>query len=184
MIDSSVARRYARALFALESETPARTHDTRLEDLEEFGLALAESAELRAALLGPALSLEQRQGLVDVLARKMRLAKEVQAFLHVLCERSRLSGLDSVTAAYRALADGQAGRVRATVSGPYELTDTELSKLEKTISAATGKKVVLGASVDPTLLGGIVAEVGGVRYDGSLKTQLDRLRTQLLDTPL
>ncbi|MBS2024629.1 MAG: ATP synthase F1 subunit delta [Deltaproteobacteria bacterium] len=180
MIDSSVARRYARALFALEADTPARTHDARLEDLEQFAAALDESEELRQTLLGPGLTMEQRQALVDTLARKMRLAKEVQSFLHVLAERSRLGIVPSVAAAYRELADAQNGRVRATVVSAAAISEGEVEKLEKTFSTATHKKVVLSAKTDPALIGGLLAEVGGTRYDGTLKTQLEKLREELL----
>ena len=181
MIDSSVARRYARALFTLEAETPARTHDARLESLTHFAEALESSEELRVTLLGPGFSADQRHAL---LLKQIGAAASVQGFLHVLVERSRLGALPAIVEAYRELADGQAGRVRAQVKAAYELSPAELTELTAALSVATHKQVVLSTTVDPSLIGGVVAEVGGTRYDGSLQTQLARLRRDLLDKSL
>ena len=184
MIDSSVARRYARALFTLEADTSARTHDARLESLTHFAEAMETSAELSTTLLGPGLSAEQRHTLVDLLLKQIGATASVQGFFHVLVERSRLGALPAIVEAYRTLADGQAGRVRAQVKAAYSLSPAELTALSGALSAATQKQVVLSATVDPALIGGVVAEVGGTRYDGSLQTQLARLRRDLLDKSL
>lgn len=180
MIDSSVARRYARALYALEADTPARTHDARLANLEAFAGLLAGSAELSSVLLEPGQSEEARQKVVAALCAQLKTSAPVESFLHVLVERHRLGSLAEIVNAYRELADRQAGRVRATAAAAAPLGAAEVAALEKSLSAATAKSVVLTAKVDESLLGGVVAEVGGTRYDGSLRTQLAKLRQELL----
>jgi F-type H+-transporting ATPase subunit delta len=70
--------------------------------------------------------------------------------------------------------------VKAAVVSAIPLADKALEQLKARLQSATGKEVYLQSRLDPTILGGLVAQVGGTIYDGSLKTQLRRMREQLL----
>ena len=79
------------------------------------------------------------------------------------------------------MTDEKAGRVRAQVTSAQPLSPAEINRVRDSLARRTGKHVVLEAAVDPTLIGGIVARVGDLVLDGSIRTQLGSLREKLLN---
>ena len=82
-------------------------------------------------------------------------------------------------AAFRELADVELGRLRAKVTSAVPLDDAAVDAIAEKLSAATQKKVLVERAIDPAILGGVVAQVGSVVYDGSIRTQLEDLRSTL-----
>ncbi len=76
------------------------------------------------------------------------------------------------------------GRVRATVTSAAPLSDRELKRLQNAVEEMTGSNIVLDAKTDPSLIGGVVTQVGATQYDGSLRRQLERLRDRLKGAPV
>ena len=69
--------------------------------------------------------------------------------------------------------------VRATVTAAQPLSESDLARVQQALAQATGKTITISTAVDPSLVGGLTADVGGVLYDGSIKTQLAKLRESL-----
>ena len=182
MIDSSVARRYARALLALGLEEGR--HEKFGDELDAVVRALDESQEARDMALNPGYSAQQRQGVVGTLASQLQLSPTVVNFLRLLVERQRLPGLPQIARAFRELVDAQVGRVRAVVTSAQPLSPDELSRIQSTLASATRKSIALEAKTDPSIIGGVVTQVGATLFDGSLKTQLERLREELKRAPV
>ena len=83
------------------------------------------------------------------------------------------------TLLYRDMADAQAGRVRGHVTSAAPLSSEALEGVRTALQQLTQRNVVLETRVDPSLLGGVSAQVGSLLYDGSLKTQLELMRREL-----
>ena len=181
MIDSSVARRYARALLSLGLEEGR--FEQYGEELEAVLSAMKESRELGFMLANPGYSPRQRQAAVDAAASALRLTPLTVNFLRLLVDRQRIVDLPQISRAYRAMVDQQAGRIRATVTSARPLTEDEIARLREAISTMTGRTVLLESKTDPTLIGGVVAQVGATQLDGSVRTQLERMRDQLKNAP-
>jgi F-type H+-transporting ATPase subunit delta len=177
MILGSIARRYAKALFSLAVEKGRI--EAWNDSLHALGQAVDASAELRDVLQNPAYTREARAAVVGQLAATLKLDTEPTSLLQLLGERNRLSGLSAIVAAYRELADAELGRVRAKVTSAVPLDDAAIHAIAEKLSAATKKQVLVERAVDPAILGGVVAQVGSVVYDGSLRTQLEDLRSTL-----
>lgn len=182
MIDASVARRYARALFSLGLEDGR--HEEYGEELDSVLAGLEQSRDAAAFLKNPGYTLAQRQAAVDAIASALKLSPVVVSFLRLLAERQRVDGLGMVARAYRTMVDEKVGRMRATVTSPHPLSDREMKSLRDAIADMTGRTIVLDAKTDPGLIGGVVAQVGPRLFDGSLKTQLERMREQLKRAPI
>ena len=182
MIDASVARRYARALLALGLEEGR--HEKFGEELEAVSKALENSPEARDLALNPGYSAQQRQGVIGTLAAELKLSPHVVNFLRLLADRQRLPSLPAMVRSYRELVDAQVGRVRAVVTSAQPLSQDELNRLRDTIAAATRRSIVLEAKTDPSIVGGVITQVGATVFDGSLKTQLERMRDELKRAPL
>ena len=182
MIPSSVARRYARALLSLglEEGRPAQYGD----ELERVLETIRANRELRILLENPGYSLPDRQGAIDALANALELSPLTVNFLRLLLERQRIADLAHIARIYRAMVDQQAGRIRATVTSARPLGDDQMDRLREAIGRMTGRSVILESQTDSSLIGGVVAQVGTTLLDGSLRTQLERLRHELKNAPL
>jgi F-type H+-transporting ATPase subunit delta len=168
-----VARRYARALRDLAGER--RQLDRVAEELAQFERLLAAEAELRTALLRPWVKAGAKRAIAFAVAERLGLSALTRNFLALVAQRRRLDLLPEIVAAYRALVDEAAGRIRAQVRSAVPLSDPERATLRERLSRKLGKTVFLDTEVDPALLGGFVAEVGSRVLDASLAGQLSAL---------
>jgi F-type H+-transporting ATPase subunit delta len=106
---------------------------------------------------------------------------EVQRFVLLLLERRRISALPAIARAYLELADAHTGRVRALVTSAQPLSPAEADRVRRSLEQRTGKKVIMETAVDPALIGGVVARVGDLVLDGSVRTQIAALKQRLLN---
>ena len=178
MAQVAVAKRYARALLELGQAGDGGL-DALVDELKAFDTALAESAELRNVLMTPGLPLEQRQGLLKDLLEKAGASRTCLNALLLLTEQNRLSILGDIVEAVRVEADKVAGRVRARVTSATELSPAQVDEIKSAFEKRTGKRIVVETAIDDDLIGGVVAQIGSVVYDGSIKSQLRRLRDDL-----
>ncbi len=177
MLMGSIARRYAKALFSLAVET--KRVEAWAKSLEALREAVESSPDLRDVLSNPVYSREQRRPIVEKLAAALKLDAEPANLLFLLGDRNRLGYLAAVVADFRDLADKHLGRVRARVTSAVKLDEAAAQAIADRLSQATQAKVLLERAVDPDILGGVVAEVGSLVYDGSVRAQLEHLRRQL-----
>ena len=182
MIASSVARRYARALLSLGVEEGR--FEQYGDELESVLAAMRQSGELRFMLVNPGYTPQQRHAVVDAVAGALKLSAVTVNFLRLLVDRQRMGALAEIARLYRALVDRQAGRIRATVTSAGPLSEHELERLRESIGRTTSRAVVLESKTDSSLIGGVVAQVGPTMLDGSLRTQLERMRQELKRAPL
>jgi len=176
--DTGVARRYARALYALASE--AQRGDPVADELTKFEQLLAAEPALREALLRPWVKATTKRAIVLEVAGRLGTSPLTRNFLALVAQRRRLDVLGEIIAAYRATLDEAAGRVRARVRSAAPLRDTERATLRERLGRRLGKTVLLDTEVDPALLGGFVAEVGSRVLDVSIAGQLAALRERLI----
>lgn len=174
----ATARRYAKALLALARE--GGREEAVGAELEEFSGLLAEHSQLRDALLRSWVKGPDRRGVAQAVAVRMGCSPLIRNFVGLLAERGRLDHLREIGQAYRQLVDESLGRVRARVRTVVPLADPERRQLAERLGRATGKTVVVEDQLDPTLLGGFIAQVGSLVLDGSLDGQLARLRGRLV----
>jgi len=182
VIDARVARRYARALLSLGLEEGR--HEQYGEELESVLRALKISREASAILSNPGYTLRQRHAAVDALASALKLSPVLVNLLRLLLDRQRIADLSGVSRAYRAILDEKVGRVRATVTAAQPLGKAELERLREALAGVTRRNIVLEAKTDSSLIGGVVAQVGATMLDGSLRTQLQRMREELKRAPI
>ncbi len=181
MVEGSIARRYAKALLEIGREESQV--DRFGDDLQRL-LRVCESAGiLTSVMANPVFTLAERRGVLDQLFAGQALHPHTSNFLRLVLDKDRFAALPDIVREYRALADAEAGRVRATVTTAAELTPATREAVARALAQATGKKVVLDTRIDPSLLGGLVAQVGGRVFDASLRTRLDRLQLTLVNPP-
>lgn len=170
-----LARRYARALLSLTRETADATSD----ELARAAAAL-EEPRARLVLLSPVIDAAVRVRTARQLAEALRLSPMVANLIGLLAERDRLAILPDTARAYDELVDEQLGRVRAVIRSATPLSGAEKTELTELARRLTGKReVVATTEIDPDLLGGVVLDIAGTVYDGSLRAQLLHLSRQM-----
>ncbi len=175
MRSGAIARRYARALF-MSADTP--------QALEPVGSALAIIADALAdpkamrVLTGP-VSRERKRDLLLKIASSAHAPDMVRDFLLLLSDRDRLKQLSAIRVAFEGLVDAKRGIIRATIRSAAELSPEMLAEITRTFSAITNKQVVAQVEIVPDLIAGVIVEVEGRVYDGSLRTQLGKLHQQM-----
>ncbi len=177
MIRSRLAHRYAKALFELAQE--AASTATVAEQLQAFQDALTAQEDLRTALLSPVLTRSAKAEVLEAVLGGAPFEPLVANFLRVLLEARKLPYLPDVMRTFSAMRDDAEGRVRGEAVTPMPLQDAEIQELRAALSKALQKEVELDSRVDPDLLGGVVARVGNLVFDGSLRTQLERIKETL-----
>ena len=134
---------------------------------------------LANSLFRPLHPVAQRRALLSAVCERIRSSAPVRNFYAFLIDQRRLVDFPAIHDEFGRLADDAAGRTRADVVTASPLSDAQRSRLTSALAASTGKHVELDIRVDSSLLGGAIATVGGVVFDGSLRTQLSQLRSVL-----
>lgn len=176
MMVGAVARRYARAILALADEQGAL--EQTANELRLLG-AVASDAQISAALANPLLSATARRGLARSIADSLSLSPTTRNFVSLLADKRRLDQLAGIAQEFDRILDGRLGRVRATVTSAVALTEAQRQAVVGAFERKLGRTVIAEAQVDPQLLGGVVVDVEGTVYDGSVRTQLRTLATRI-----
>jgi F-type H+-transporting ATPase subunit delta len=179
VMGGSVARRYARALFGIGVD--AGKFEALGDELGELATLWNESDELRQTLENPVFQPSEKRKVLESILPRVAPTPEVQRFVLLLLDRRRIVLLPAIARAYRDLTDAHIGRVRAEVISAQELVPATLDRIRRSLEQRTGKKVIIHSTVDPELIGGVVARVGDLVLDGSVRTQLADLRARLVN---
>jgi F-type H+-transporting ATPase subunit delta len=176
MIEGSISRRYSKALFQLAKEE--RQEEAVGGEIEQF-LRVYTGSPLQKVLNNPAFELDSRKKIVLEIIANLQLSSLTGRFLCVLLDRDRLAYLPSIDASYRRLLNAAKGRVDAKVISAIALDQAMRDRLREMLHSISGKQVVLHEETDPAQLGGIVVELEGRIYDGTVRTQLEKMRERI-----
>ena len=172
----SVARRYAKAVFGLAKEAGAL--QPTADQLARLA-AVASDPTVAPVLRSPLLSAARRHDLAQTLCRELTLSELLTHFVQLLADHQRLRELPAIADRYQQLLDTELGRVRVTIRSASPLDAKQEADIVAVFARLTGKQIVSRMVVDADLLGGVVVEVSGKVYDGSVRTQLDRVAREL-----
>ena len=179
MPSGSLARRYARALMAIGVDTDE--YVAIGAEIAILASAMKISRELGETLSNPAFPRSDRQKVLIAILDRIGARAVVKNFTLLLLDRERVAALPDISRELSAMIDERSGRVKAVVTSATALSADQLGEIEKTLARSSGKQVDIESKVDPDLLGGVVAKVGDMVYDGSLRTQLANMRVSLAD---
>ena len=173
------ATRYAKALLdvAIKESDPVRIE----RDLTAVVDAVTTHGELQRVLTSPRTPQTARLGIVKALTDMAQVQPPVAKLLAMLAERGRLELLPELLAVYRERLLSYRNIVRAVVTSAAPLTAEKVRAIEQRLARATGKNVQLETAVDPAIIGGVITRIGSTVYDGSIRTQLAKMRQQLVE---
>jgi len=175
---ASVTSVYARAFadVVLQSRLEA---NAILAQLQGFSALLRENPDLRRVWENPAIAAQQKRGVLDAIAKREGLSRQVRNFVAVLIDHRRMHFFDAIVAQLGHELDARLGFAEAQITSSRDLSEPEKRSLEGQVEKLTGKKVRARYARDASLLGGAVVRVGSTIYDGSVLGQLERIREQI-----
>ncbi len=171
------ARRYAQAVFEIALER--KELEQWQSDLEKITALMADPA-IEAVMENPKLVFGDKVKLIA--ERLQKVSPLALNLVRLLVARGLLNMIDEITGEYKRLMDSYYGIEQAEVTTAIPLNDEDKLKVAKYLGDVVGKKVVLKSSVDPGLVGGIVARIRDKLLDGSVRSKLAALKKELAGT--
>ena len=182
MTQSTAARRYARALFDVVLQQQGDL-DRAGRELDELAALFTGNEALAAIVSNPAIPASKKRGMVDaILAGAGDVSAPVARTAALLADRDRLGLLPQLARAYaeRLMDHRQIVRAEVTTAVPIDAGKTDA--IAAALGRATGRQVLVASKVDASILGGVVARVGSIVYDGSVARQLEKMKEQLVES--
>lgn len=175
----TISRRYASAL----ADVIIKTGETEIVrgELDQWQKLIEENSSLSEALGNPAIAHKSKENVLEELIKKANPNKTTANFLRVLLRNHRLMQLGEINERLEQVIEERSGILSAKVTSARPLADAEKLELQKNLAQLTGKQVKLNFNTDENLIGGVVTQIGSIVYDGSVKTQLENLRQQLVN---
>ncbi len=178
MTNRTAATRYARALLdvALKEQADLSTVDAQLSALATL---FAANEGLRKALLNPAVPVPRKRAAVEEIVAKSGVLPIVGRTLVLLAERDRLVLVPDVAESFGQRLMDIRNVVRAEVTTAEPLPPERIKAIQDSLATATGRTVDITTRIDPSIIGGMVARVGGTVFDASVTSHLQRIRQRL-----
>jgi F-type H+-transporting ATPase subunit delta len=178
MVTGSTARRYAKALFAIGEEN--NTLLGLFREVQRIAEVWESNDELRVTMTNPLVNRETRRNIWTAVIARLGISPIGKNFLNLIFDKSRFSYLPAIAMELGVLVDEKENRLRAEITTATPVPEAVMIKLKTALQRKTGKAVVITKNEDPSLIGGMVARVGDVMYDGSVKRQLELLKENML----
>jgi len=173
----AIARRYAKALLIIGKEDEQA--EAYRDELDGVVRLLSEHKALETAIINPLHDMESRRNVLATMLQKVNLSDLMRSFILLLFDKGRIGFIDSINTYYQKLADELKGVAQAELVSASPLSDASVDKIKKSLTGMTGKDIILNVSQDPGLIGGVVAKIGDLVLDGSIKTQLMNMKESL-----
>ena len=174
----TVARRYATALADVITKT-GETENVRGE-LAQWETMIVSNGELMNAFRNPSIQQSQKEKVLDSLIQKAKPSSTTANFLRVLLRNGRLTEISQINQKLTSVLEERQGGVSAKIVSARPLSETEKQELRTNLEKMTGKRVSPNFEIDNSIIGGVVTTIGSTVYDGSVKTQLQTLKEQMI----
>ena len=181
MTSGAAAGRYARAIFDVALKEGIDIEKAQA-DLQQFVDLFAAHPVLSSTLGNPAIPASKKKALVSALVtRAGNLTPVVSKVILLLADRDRLLLLPDILRIYRERVMDHQKVIRGDVTTAVPIADEKIRALEQGLQKATGRTVILESKVDPSIIGGVITRLGSTVYDGSVTSQLQKMRQALLE---
>lgn len=176
----AISSRYANALAdVVLGSKGALQPQTVVEQLTALESVIASSGDLRNVLNSPAVTMTKKGAVISHICKSLGMDRLVQNFVYIVVRNRRGSLFPQIRVSFERALDDRTGLVKTDIASAAELSPSAQASLEAQLAKLTGKRVRCQYTVDPALLGGVIARIGSTVYDGSVRGQLESLRRKL-----
>jgi F-type H+-transporting ATPase subunit delta len=178
----AAAGRYARALFDVVLKEQPAALETVQSQLQDLSSLFVGHPGLASTMGNPAVPVSKKLAVTRaVLERAGAIVSPLAKTVLMLAERDRLMLLPDILRIYGERLMDHQKIIRGEVTTAMAIAPEKLRALEQGLERATGRKVMLSAKVDPAIIGGVVTRLGSTIYDGSVTTQLEKMKQSLIE---
>ncbi|MCP4682402.1 MAG: ATP synthase F1 subunit delta [Desulfobacterales bacterium] len=177
MIGSKISRRYAKALLSLGREDGQYAEYGR--NLQEFAGFCSDNDEFFQVISNKIFSVEDRKKVTEVVLGKSSFPDIIKNFVRLLLDKNRIGAIKEITDHYSRLTDEISNITRAEVISAGPIQKDALGRLVKALTGLTSKEVKMDVREDASIMGGLIVKTGDLVLDGSIKSQVERLRESL-----
>jgi F-type H+-transporting ATPase subunit delta len=174
---SLLSQRYAKAIYEVTVEN--RTQDRVIEELRALDALFSKDKPVWDFLTSPLVTGVERVGVLEKALENQGLSKDTTDLLFLLAKKDRMALFPEIVLAYEAQSDEANNVCRGTVKSATALGQAERQRIEDTVERVLNKKVIMTYKVDPTVIGGLVAQVGTYTFDDSIDSHLKRMNEEL-----
>jgi F-type H+-transporting ATPase subunit delta len=174
----ALAERYAGALVDV-ALTNGQAEQVKGE-LAEFAGLIRESPDLHSFLSNPSIARAAKHAAIDAIVTRMGASRTLRNYLFVIVDHRHAGMLIEIQDAFSRLLDARMGIMQAQVTSATQLSDKERAELSAALAKLTGEKIEAQYTTDAALIGGAVVKIGSTIYDGSVRTQLERMRARMI----
>jgi F-type H+-transporting ATPase subunit delta len=177
MTKTTVARRYAKALFQLLDKEGLETAQAGLQALAN---ALQDSTELKHVLASPVFTIEEKSSVLTACSERAGCPPTLGRFCEQLLKKNRVGILPEIATAFRDLMDKERGKQQVSVTSAKSMDAGAKEELQGQLQGLLNQPVDVSFHEDPSLLSGIQIRIGSKVYDSTVKGRLQKMRTQLV----
>jgi len=172
-------KRYALALFELGQENSElnrmEVESRSLQDL------FKKCSEFMNFVKDPTYKRNEQLETIKMISNRFKFTNIFSKFLSILCFKRRLFFLEKILNNFLQLVSKSRGEIQAQLSSSKELSSSQLENIQKELSENFTSKIILDYKYDPTLIGGLIIQVGSIMIDTSIKNRLKRLKKSMIE---
>lgn len=178
MAGETIARRYAGALADVVAKS-GDTNDIQTE-LRQWETMIVSNPDLLEVFNNPSIQQENKEKVLESLIARAQPTKTTANFLRILLRNGRLTDIAQINEKFSTVLDERNGIVSAQITSARLLSPVQQSEIQANLEKMTGKRISPSFATDETIIGGVVTRIGSTVYDGSVKTQLENLKQQMI----
>ena len=177
---NSTSKSYALALYELARENSEL--DKIQDEINGLKVLLNKSPDFKRMILNPTVSKEEKNKVINQMSDKYNFCQTLKKFLGFLTVKNRLFFLNQIIDSFLNLVSSNKGELKAKLISSKELSKIEIERISKELSKDFRSELNIEYKYDPDLIGGLTIQVGSVMVDTSIKTKLNKLEKNMLDT--
>ncbi|BEU88196.1 ATP synthase F1 subunit delta [Selenomonas sp. TAMA-11512] len=178
MINTQLAKKYARAIFEIAQESgKLETYETNLRDIRS---TVCGQSELQRFVEDPQIPVTAKKSVVEKIFSGDTLVKDVYNFLLLLVDKRRMALLNAIVDEFKTLSNEALGIAIADVTTAVKMDEAQAQGLKAKLQEVSGKRVELRTHVDAGIIGGVIVQMGDKRIDGSVTGRLQALKSEIM----
>ena len=176
---SSTSNSYATALYELSKESSDLPNvENGMKNLKKL---LVESNDFKEMVLSPTVPKDEKKNVMFAISDQNNFSKNLKNFLGFLAIKNRLFFLNKITESFLNLVSNSKGEQKATVTSSKKLSPEEEKKIQIELSESFKSKINIEYKYDPSLIAGLIIQIGSVMVDTSIKTKLKKLEKNMIE---
>jgi len=176
---NSASNSYALALYELAKENSDL--DQTEKEMKNLNKLLKENSDFKDMILNPTIPREEKKNVIFEICSKNQFSETLKKFLAFISEKNRLFFLGKIIESFLILISKSKGELKAKLISSKELSPEEQKKIQTDLSTNFKSSLNIDYKYDPSLIAGLIIQVGSVMVDTSIKTKLKKLEKNMLE---